>query len=164
MTDCPAAPAPPRSVRQRIRRTIRIGWPVLIVAAALLAPLAWEWLSGRTLVHRDSAMVFAPQRWLAGTALRALRLPLWNPYAGTGMPFLAQTMHGVLHPLSIAVAFAFPGDGLDPLLGAYVLAAGMGAAALARCLGASWLASTAADRKSTRLNSSHSSISYAVFC
>ncbi|HEX9241761.1 MAG TPA: hypothetical protein VF875_04910, partial [Anaeromyxobacter sp.] len=144
MTDCPAAPAPPRSVRQRIRRTIRIGWPVLIVAAALLAPLAWEWLSGRTLVHRDSAMVFAPQRWLAGTALRALRLPLWNPYAGTGMPFLAQTMHGVLHPLSIAVAFAFPGDGLDPLLGAYVLAAGMGAAALARCLGASWLASTAA--------------------
>src|SRR6266568_3750448 len=107
MTDCPAAPAPPRSVRQRIRRTIRIGWPVLIVAAALLAPLAWEWLSGRTLVHRDSAMVFAPQRWLAGTALRALRLPLWNPYAGTGMPFLAQTMHGVLHPLSIAAAFAF---------------------------------------------------------
>src|SRR5689334_24697850 len=44
------------------------------------------------------------------------------------------------------------------------LAAGIAAAAAGTAEAAAAAASAAGDRKSTRLNSSHSSISYAVFC
>jgi hypothetical protein len=89
-------------------------------------------------------MLYAPQRWLVGTALRNVTLPLWNPYAGTGIPLFAETIHGVLHPLSVAAAFLFPKDGLDPLLALYVLSSGLGAAALARSLKISWPSAAAA--------------------
>jgi len=146
--DRPAAPHAASTWISRVctaaRESRRGLGAVALIALGLLAPLVRVWISGQTLVYRDSAMLFAPQRWLVGTALRELRLPLWNPYAGTGMPFLAETMHGALHPLSIAIAFLFPDDGLDPLLGAYVLSAGLGAAVLARCIGASRPAAVAA--------------------
>jgi hypothetical protein len=109
----------------------------LLVAAGTLAPLAWAWFHGLTLVQRDNAGIYAPLRWLAGQAVRGGRLPLWNPYCATGMPFLGETIHGILHPVSIAVAFLFPGDSIDPLLGGYVLAGGIGAGIFARVLGAS---------------------------
>ena len=127
---------------------VLIGWQAVAMWAIILlgtiAPLGQAWLSGLTLIHRDQTSYFAPLRWLAGQALREGRLPLWNPYCATGMPYLAQMTHGALHPLSIAVAFLFPGDGLDPLIGAYILAAGLGAGAFARGLGASRQASVLA--------------------
>lgn len=112
--------------------------------AGLLAPLAYHWVNGRTLVWFDSANLFTPLRTLVGEALRAGRLPLWNPYAATGTPLFADPVHGVLHPCSVVAAFLAPGDGLDPLIGLHVLAAGTGAAVLARGLGATPLASIAA--------------------
>jgi hypothetical protein len=109
----------------------------LLVVAGTLAPLAWAWIKGLTLVQRDTAGVYAPLRWLAGQAVRTGHLPLWNPFCATGMPYLGETIHGVLHPVSIATAFLFPGDGIDPLLGGYVLAGGLGAWVFARVSGAS---------------------------
>ena len=109
----------------------------LIISAGTLAPLTWYWSAGLTLIHRDQPTYFAPIRWLAGQALREGRLPLWNPFNATGMPYLASMTHGALHPLSVITAFLFPSDSLDPLMGAYILAAGLGAGLCARTLGAS---------------------------
>ncbi len=117
---------------------------VFALAAGLLAPLARVWLAGQTLVSGDTASLYAPERWLAGDALRHGRLPLWNPYVAGGMPYLAETVHGVLHPVSVLAAFLFPSDGLDPLIAGYVLAAGFGAFVLARSMGASVPSSTVA--------------------
>ncbi|GFO53613.1 hypothetical protein GMSM_06200 [Geomonas sp. Red276] len=120
------------------------GPAALILALGTLAPLVWVWAGGMTLVQRDSAGVYAPLRSLAGQALRSWSLPLWNPFCATGMPFWGETIHGVLHPVSVAAAFLFPGDGLDPLMGGYVLCAGLGAGWLAAVFGASPVSSVLA--------------------
>jgi hypothetical protein len=70
-------------------------------------------------------------------ALRSFRLPLWNPFMGGGMPFLADGIHGALHPASLLVAWLGTDRGVDVLIGCYVACAGLGAFALARELGAS---------------------------
>jgi hypothetical protein len=107
------------------------------LACAVLAPLAVHWLAGRTLVWFDTARLYAPQRWLVDEALRALRLPLWNPFMGGGMPLLADAIHGVLHPVSVLTAWLGTERSADVLIGGYVACAGLGAAMLARDLGAS---------------------------
>jgi hypothetical protein len=109
----------------------------LLIAAGTLAPLARVWMAGLTLVHRDQTGQYAPVRWIAGQALREGRLPLWNPFCATGVPFLADLTQGALHPLSLVAALVFPSDGLDPLIGLYLLSAALGAGFLARTAGAS---------------------------
>ncbi len=117
-------------------RITRLTFPVL-VACAVLAPLAIHWLAGRTLVWFDTLRLYAPQRWLVDEALRTFRLPLWNPFMGGGVPLLADAIHGVLHPVSIFTAWLGTDRSADLLIGGYVACAGLGAALLARDLGAS---------------------------
>jgi hypothetical protein len=107
------------------------------VALGAAAPLAAVLATGRTLAWRDTARLFAPMRPLVEDALRGGRLPLWNPHEALGVPLLAQLMHGVLHPVSIAAALLGPGTGMDPIIVAHVVLAALGGAFLARRLGAS---------------------------
>lgn len=116
----------------------------LATACAVLAPLAIHWLSGETLAWFDTLRLYAPQRWIVDEALRDFRLPLWNPFMGGGMPFLADGIHGVLHPVSILTAWLGTDRGADLLIAGYVLCAGLGALALARELGASLTAAALA--------------------
>jgi hypothetical protein len=102
-----------------------------------MLPLVVPLLSGRTLVWFDTQRIFAPQRWLVDEALQEFRLPLWNPYAALGSPFLADAIHGVLHPISVAVALLGTARSVDLLALGHVLSAGLGAWLLARDLGAS---------------------------
>jgi hypothetical protein len=104
----------------------------MVIACAVVAPLAVHWLSGRTLVWFDTLRLFAPQRWMIDGALRELRLPLWNPYSGTGVPLFADAAHGVLHPVSIVVAWLGSDRSMDLLVGGYLACAGLGAAFLSR--------------------------------
>jgi len=68
-------------------------WIWATVAAVVAAgPFIAGIAAGRTFVWRDTARLFAPARHLVVDALRAGRLPLWNPYDGLGAPFLAQRM------------------------------------------------------------------------
>src|SRR2546430_12437536 len=57
----------------------------------------------------------------------------------------------------------FQTSAYNPMLLSATLAI-LGVAALLACLIPAWRASSVKDLKSTRLNSSHSQISYAVFC
>lgn len=113
-----------------------VPWLGLTLAGALL-PLAAVLLSGRTLVTRDTMRLLEPLRPLVVDALRAGRLPLWNPYEGLGIPLFAQIQHGVLHPVSLLAAFLAPSAGMDLFIVAHVLLAAGGAFVLARQLGAS---------------------------
>jgi hypothetical protein len=107
-----------------------------LLACAVLAPLAVHWVAGRTLVWFDTMALYAPERWLVDEALRAFRLPLWNPFSGAGHPLFADAIHGVLHPVSILTAWLGTDRGADALIGGYVACAGLGGAVLARELGA----------------------------
>ncbi|MBK9515877.1 MAG: hypothetical protein IPO09_00735 [Anaeromyxobacter sp.] len=128
----------PRSARAR-----HLAFP-LAVACAVLAPLAFHWAGGRTLAWFDTLRLYAPQRWLVDEALRSFRLPLWNPFMGAGVPFLADAIHGVLHPVSVLTAWLGTGRSADLLIGGHVACAGLGAALLTRDLGASRAGAAAA--------------------
>jgi hypothetical protein len=57
-------------------------------------------LAGRVLAGGDVFTYFHPY-WVEATrAIRAGRLPLWNPYLFLGAPFLANSQVGVLYPLN----------------------------------------------------------------
>ena len=110
------------------------GWAAA-TAFAVLLPFAPVVAGVRTLSHRDTYRLYAPVRTLVVDALRHGRLPLWNPYEGTGQPLFAEGIHGVLHPISLAGAALAPSS-VDFLALAYLVAAALGAFALARTLGA----------------------------
>ena len=109
-----------------------LSWPLLAAVAA--APSMVARLRGTSLGWRDTAALFAPVRPLVTDALRAGRLPLWNPHEALGKPLLADALHGVLHPLSIVAALLDPG-GVDLLVALNLIAAALGAFVLARELG-----------------------------
>jgi hypothetical protein len=120
-----------------------MGWP-LVVCGAVLVLLAPGLQAGRVLAARDSLREYAPLRPVIAEALREGRLPLWDPWDGTGTPLLAQLLHGVLHPASVALALVAPGASLDVLLVVYALLAALGAYVAARTLEAAPAAATAA--------------------
>jgi hypothetical protein len=108
----------------------------LLAVAGVLAPFLPVIAGGRTLVAHDTLRLYAPLRGLVVDALRAGRLPLWNPYEATGVPLFAEALHGVLHPVSLLAALLAPGASMDLLILAYLALAAGGAYVLARALGA----------------------------
>lgn len=124
----PAAPSTPRRGP--------LLWAAVVALGAVL-PLVAVVAAGRTFATRDTVHLFEPLRPLVVDALRAGRLPLWNPHEALGMPLFAQPQHAVLHPVSLLLALVAPGAGLELLAVLYVAFAAAGAFALARQLGAS---------------------------
>lgn len=57
-------------------------------------------LAGQILTSYDLLTYFYPQRDFAAAALRAGRLPLWNPDLFMGAPFLANIQTAVFYPLN----------------------------------------------------------------
>ncbi len=80
-----------------------MGWPDLLALVALAAlTLLFFWkiaLTNRVLAGLDVFAYFYPYRDLTSEALRAGRLPLWNPYLFMGAPLLANSQAAVLYPL-----------------------------------------------------------------
>ncbi len=56
----------------------------------LLAWATWPVVAGRLPGNLDLLLQFAPNATFLQRELTAARLPLWNPYVGTGVPFLAD--------------------------------------------------------------------------
>ena len=109
----------------------RLKRDLLPIAALLLLPLLWFWrvtFGGRTLVPFDNLYTFEPWRHFAAQmgvsvphnsllsdlilenyawkhfileSIHAHRIPLWNPYLFTGVPFLAAGQHSALYPFSL---------------------------------------------------------------
>jgi hypothetical protein len=126
-----------------VRRAGALAGPAAAALLAAAVPLAWL-LSGRALAWKDTAVLYAPVRGLVVSALRELRLPLWNPHEALGMPLFAQLLHGVLHPVSVAAALVAPGASLDALAVVHVALGAAGAALLAARLGAAGAACSVA--------------------
>jgi len=65
-------------------------------------------LAGRVLAGGDVFTYFYPYWAEATRAMRAGRLPLWNPYLFMGAPFLANSQVGVFYPLNWLLWLALP--------------------------------------------------------
>jgi len=76
---------------------------LLVILSLCLLVLAAFWLigpAGRVLAGGDLFTYFYPYWAEASRALRAGRLPLWNPYLFMGVPFLANSQVGMFYPLN----------------------------------------------------------------
>ena len=81
-------------------RQLAIDTTVLAALAALTLVFFWQIaLTNRVLVGVDVFGYFYPYRDFASEAMRAGRLPLWNPYLFMGAPLLANSQVAVLYPL-----------------------------------------------------------------
>ena len=109
--------------------------PAALLVLGVLLPLGGAAVLGDPFEWGDTSRFFGPVRRPVVDALRAGRLPLWNPTATFGQPLFAEGMHGVLHPVSLAAAALDPAGRIAPLVLAYFVLAALGAFALARAFG-----------------------------
>src|SRR6185295_18785057 len=108
------------------RRTILFATAVL---ALILGPGLF---TGHTFFARDLHLLWHPWKSFASEELVHGRLPLWNPYAYSGMPFEANFQSSIFYPGFLAHYFLpFPWALKASLILHYLLAV-FGMAALAR--------------------------------
>lgn len=55
----------------------------------------------KTFCFRDISRYFYPYKYFASSNIKEGIIPLWNPYSGCGMPFMASIQAGIFYPLSI---------------------------------------------------------------
>ncbi|MGD2178292.1 MAG: hypothetical protein PVG71_10765, partial [Anaerolineae bacterium] len=92
----------------RSRCLLRDAAAVLLLWALVLA-LTWRIaLAGRVLAGGDILTYFYPYWAEATRAIRAARLPLWNPFLFMGAPFLANSQVGFFYPLNWPLWLLFP--------------------------------------------------------
>jgi hypothetical protein len=101
-------------------------------AAIWFAP---QLLFGRVGYFRDTGLYFQPHKALIAEALRAGRLPEWNPFEYGGMPLLADPNFNTFHPLSLLADLLPLPWGFGVFSFACALFAAYGGRALGRALG-----------------------------
>ncbi len=119
----------------------------LSLTLILLLPLILYWpfvFGGKTIYWGTPLLQFWPWRTFAAEELRAGRLPLWNPYAGNGVPLLADHQSAILYPLNLIFWFLPVERAMGLSLVLHAVLAGAAMAALARDLQISRLGSLAA--------------------
>ncbi|HQX74941.1 MAG TPA: YfhO family protein [Thermoflexales bacterium] len=113
---------------QRARGPIvGVGLIILILVAT------WKLtLGGGVIARGDLLLYFYPLRDYAAEAIRAGRLPLWNPFTFMGAPFLANSQVGFFYPINIALSWLPTAQAVSLNIVLHLLMAGLGMALLAR--------------------------------
>jgi len=117
----------------------------LLVLAASIALVVLAYLTPPALFEgTDWQQLHLLNKTYAAETLTSGRLPLWNPYAGLGRPFLADTETAVLYPPNLIYLLLDPSTALLTLTVAHYALGLLGMIALGRALGlvrwATWLA------------------------
>jgi hypothetical protein len=117
----------------------------VLLAAGVLIVYAPLLLTNRVLATGDAFAYFTPYRDYANEALRAGRLPLWNPYLFLGVPFLANPQTAIFYPLHWPFVWLPAAQSLEASLALHLWLAGLGAAVYVRRVARlGWLAALAA--------------------
>ncbi|MBI3763097.1 MAG: hypothetical protein HY260_14710, partial [Chloroflexi bacterium] len=83
-----------------------VNWALFIAHCSLIVLFFWRHIFTRLiLAHGDTFLLFYPTWDYRAAALRAGRIPLWNPVTFMGAPFLANSQYGVLYPLNWPLAW-----------------------------------------------------------
>ncbi|OQY24410.1 MAG: hypothetical protein B6I35_01685 [Anaerolineaceae bacterium 4572_32.2] len=94
MTRSPNSPIPKFPNHLRDLLAVALLWMLVLAFFYQIA------LAGRVLAGGDIFTYFYPYWAEATRAIRAARLPLWNPYLFMGVPFLANSQVGFFYPLN----------------------------------------------------------------
>lgn len=125
----------------RILEKLRTNWPVLLALVLLPMILYWPFLLGnKALFWGTPLLQFWPWRQFAVDELRAGRLPLWNPYAGCGVPLLADHQTALFYPPNLIYLILPVERAMGVSLYLHAVLAGLAMAVFLRGLGRSRLA------------------------
>src|SRR5215469_9232630 len=91
---------------------------------------------GEVVYCRDAGRMHFPIKMFLGERLRAGELPLWYPYDGLGVPFIANAVTAVFHPFTVLSLVLSPAKVMTVSLLSCIVIALAGAYWLARRLGA----------------------------
>ncbi|MFH1277407.1 MAG: YfhO family protein [Candidatus Eisenbacteria bacterium] len=92
---------------------------------------------GEPSFNADCIRSYYPRRVLATEALRAGRVPLWDPTSFCGQPFLANFQSGVFYPVNLALLPFSPARQMGIFVWLHLVLAGWGGALLFRGMGRS---------------------------
>lgn len=129
-------------------KTIFLGQPVSRICLVAAKDVIFrQFLAPATEIYYDesASQLFVPYKFLTSIYLSNNWLPLWNPYAGCGTPFLADIQSYALSPWTLLFSIMPTMRWLNLLIPAQVVAAAFGTYALTRVLGASVVASVLAS-------------------
>jgi hypothetical protein len=107
-------------------------WIALLLLVLSLGAFRHTALTNKVLARGDALTYFTPYWAYRAEALRAGRLPLWNPYLFLGVPFLANPQAAVLYPLHWPLIWSSPQRALIWSLVLHTWLAGCFTYALAR--------------------------------
>lgn len=119
-------------------------WPLAPVAGAFFLfwlAFSWPWLNGTFTIPWDAKAHFAPQVQFMAASFARGELPLWNPYAFSGHPQIADPQSMIFSPpmLLLALSNATPSLwAIDAVTLGMLLFAGLGVLWLARDCGWHW--------------------------
>lgn len=86
-------------VRVNTRELSTHAFAVAVITVALTLPFAPA-LKGWSLFYGDIILQFIPWRSFASDCFKHGYIPLWNPYAYCGMPFLANGQSALFYPFN----------------------------------------------------------------
>jgi hypothetical protein len=92
-------------------RTCRVAEEIVVCGSLVALVVLFYWriaLAGRVLASGDVFTYFYPYWAEATRAAQSGRLPLWNPYLFTGVPFLANSQSGIFYPLNWPLWLTLP--------------------------------------------------------
>ena len=108
-------------------RALRLLLPVAALAGAVVLFLQRLLLQGLILARGDTFIYFYPYWQAATNALRAGRLPLWNPTLFMGAPLLANSQMGFFYPLNWPLWLLLPPPyAVSTSIGLHLVLAGLG--------------------------------------
>jgi Bacterial membrane protein YfhO len=103
MSSTPAiAPSRRLSISPSLRRDLFALFALLVLTLLFFWKLA---LTNLIIARGDIFYYFYPYRDYASLALRAGRIPLWNPYLFMGAPFLANSQVGFFYPFNLLMSW-----------------------------------------------------------
>ena len=102
-------------------------WAVVAVLGAVTALFFWRcFLLDQTIYAGDTAYVFVPFRQFLAEALRAGKIPLWNPFLFGGTPALAESQYQVFYPINALLVWLGAPRGMSWILAIHLFWMGAG--------------------------------------
>ena len=117
----------PPTLESPLHHARRLLWVPAALAATILFFFQRLLLQGLILARGDTFTYFYPYWQAAANALRASRLPLWNPHLFMGAPLLANSQVGFFYPFNWPLWLLLPPPyAVSATIGLHLFIAGLG--------------------------------------
>ena len=114
-----------------MRLTREPGWWILAAAVLLFF---WRPLTSETFCYRDLHLLFYPKKVFLVEALASGQIPLWDPFAHGGLPYLGNPSNMFFYPANVLYAILPVLQAFNTMIALQIVFCAWGAYSLARTL------------------------------